>query len=105
MSEKLGPITFGKKEEQIFLGRDFTQQQDYSENTAVAIDAEVRRIILESYERAKKILTTNLELLHKVAQRLLEKESLDGSDIDALVREFGGNSGQPLAAAPATANA
>jgi len=105
MSEKLGPITFGKKEEQIFLGRDFTQQQDYSENTAVAIDAEVRRIILESYERAKKILTTNLELLHKVAHKLLEKESLDGSDIDALVREFGGNSGQPLAAAPATANA
>jgi cell division protease FtsH len=105
MSEKLGPITFGKKEEQIFLGRDFTQQQDYSENTAVAIDAEVRRIIMESYERAKKILTTNLGLLHKVAQQLLEKESLDGSDIDALVREFGGNSGQPLAAAPATANA
>ena len=105
MSEKLGPITFGKKEEQIFLGRDFTQQQDYSENTAVAIDAEVRRIILESYERAKKILTTNLGLLHKVAHKLLEKESLDGSDIDALVREFGGNSGQPLAAAPATANA
>jgi len=105
MSEKLGPITFGKKEEQIFLGRDFTQQQDYSENTAVAIDAEVRRIILECYERAKKILTTNLGLLHKVAQQLLEKESLDGSDIDALVREFGGNSGQPLAAAPATANA
>jgi cell division protease FtsH len=105
MSEKLGPITFGKKEEQIFLGRDFTQQQDYSENTAVAIDAEVRRIILESYERAKKILTTNLELLHKVAHKLLEKETLDGSDIDALVRDFGGNSGQPLAAAPATANA
>ena len=105
MSEKLGPITFGKKEELIFLGRDFNQQQDYSENTAVAIDAEVRRIILESYERAKKILTTNLELLHKVAHKLLEKESLDGSEIDALVREFGGNSGQPLAAAPATANA
>ncbi len=105
MSEKLGPITFGKKEEQIFLGRDFTQQQDYSESTAVAIDAEIRRIILESYERAKKILTTNLGLLHKVAQKLLEKESLDGSDIDALVREFGGNSGQPLAAAPAPANA
>ena len=103
MSEKLGPITFGKKEEQIFLGRDFTQQQDYSENTAVAIDAEVRRIIMESYERAKKILTTNLGLLHKVAHELLEKETLDGSDIDALVREFGGNSGQPLAAAPANA--
>jgi cell division protease FtsH len=105
MSEKLGPMTFGKKEEQIFLGRDFTQQQDYSESTAVAIDAEVRRIIMESHERAKKILTTNLELLHKFAKTLLEKESLDGSEIDALVREFGGNGGQPLAASPATANA
>ncbi len=104
MSEKLGPMTFGKKEEQIFLGRDFTQQTDYSEDTATAIDSEIRRIILESYERAKKILTTNLELLHKVAQRLLEKESLDGSEIDALVREFGGNGGQPLAASPAPAN-
>ena len=101
MSEKLGPMTFGKKEEQIFLGRDFTQQADYSEDTAVAIDTEIRRIIMESYERAKKILTTNLDLLHKVAQRLLEKESLDGSEIDALVREFDGNGGQPLAAAPA----
>lgn len=104
MSEKLGPMTFGKKEEQIFLGRDFTQQQDYSEDTAIAIDAEVRRIIMESYERAKKILTTNLGLLHKVAEKLLEKESLDGSEIDALVREFGGNGGQPLAAAPTSAN-
>ncbi len=103
MSDKLGPMTFGKKEEQIFLGRDFTQQQDYSEDTAVAIDAEIRRIIMESYERAKKILTTNRELLHRVAEKLLEKESLDGSEIDALVREFGGNDGQPLAAFPATA--
>ncbi len=105
MSEKLGPMTFGKKEEQIFLGRDFTQQQDYSEATAVTIDSEVRRIITESHERAKKILTTNLELLHKVAKTLLERESLDGSEMDALVREFGGNGGQPLAASPATANA
>jgi cell division protease FtsH len=105
MSEKLGPLTFGKKEEQIFLGRDFTQQQDYSESTAVAIDDEIHRIIVESHERAKKILTTNLGLLHKVAKTLLEKETLDGSEMDALVREFGGNGGQPQAASPATANA
>ena len=65
MSEKLGPMTFGKKEEQIFLGRDFTQQQDFSEGTAMEIDSEVRRIILESYHRAKDILSTNIELLHK----------------------------------------
>lgn len=104
MSDKLGPMTFGKKEEQIFLGRDFTQQQDYSESTAVEIDAEVRRIILECYRRAKNLLGENLELLHKIAQRLLEKEVLDGSEIDALVREYGGNGGNPLTPTPATAH-
>src|SRR5689334_1520774 len=96
MSEKLGPMTFGKKEEQIFLGRDFTQQQDYSESTAVEIDAEVRRIIQASYLRARDLLHTNLHLLHKIAEKLLEKESLDGAEIDALVQEFGGNGGSPL---------
>jgi cell division protease FtsH len=90
MSEKLGPMTFGKKEEQIFLGRDFTQQQDYSESTAVEIDNEIRRIIRECYQRAKDLLKANLMLLHKIAEKLLEKESLDGPEIDALVREFGG---------------
>jgi cell division protease FtsH len=96
MSEKLGPMTFGKKEEEIFLGRDFTQKVDYSENTAIEIDAEVRRIIQESYHRAKELLKTNLRLLHKVAETLLEKEVLDGSEIDTIVREFGGNGGDPL---------
>ena len=105
MSEKLGPMTFGKKEEQIFLGRDFTQQQDYSESTAVEIDAEVRRIILQSYQRAKDILSNNLHLLHKIAEKLLEKEVLDGSEIDALVQEFGGNGGDPLAPLAVTAHA
>jgi cell division protease FtsH len=96
MSEKLGPMTFGKKEEEIFLGRDFTQKVDYSENTAIEIDAEVRRIIQESYHRAKDLLKSNLRLLHKVAETLLEKEVLDGSEIDAIVRDFGGNSGGPM---------
>ena len=103
MSEKLGPMTFGKKEEEIFLGRDFTQKVDYSENTAIEIDAEVRRIIQESYHRAKDLLKTNLRLLHKVAEMLLEKEVLDGSEIDAIVREFGGNGGAPLASSAAAA--
>jgi cell division protease FtsH len=103
MSEKLGPMTFGKKEEEIFLGRDFTQKVDYSENTAIEIDAEVRRIIQDSYHKAKEILKTNLRLLHKVAESLLEKEVLDGSEIDAIVREFGGNGGDPLAPSAAAA--
>jgi len=101
MSEKLGPMTFGKKEEEIFLGRDFTQKVDYSESTAIEIDAEVRRIIQESYHRAKELLRTNIRLLHKVAESLLEKEVLDGSEIDAIVREYSGNGGAPLSSASA----
>jgi cell division protease FtsH len=101
MSEKLGPMTFGKKEEEIFLGRDFTQKVDYSESTAIEIDAEVRRIIQDSYLKAKDLLKANLRLLHKVAETLLEKEVLDGSEIDAIVREFNGNGGAPLS--PSTA--
>jgi len=96
MSEKLGPMTFGKKEEEIFMGRDFTQKVDYSKSTAIEIDAEISRIIHESYQRAKKLLTTNLRLLHKVAEQLLEKEVLDGSEIDAIVRAFNLNGGDPL---------
>ncbi len=103
MSEKLGPMTFGKKEEEIFLGRDFTQKVDYSENTAIEIDAEVRRIIQESYHRAKDLLKTNLRLLHRIAEALLEKEVLDGSEIDAIVRDFGGNGGDPLTPSAAAA--
>jgi len=103
MSERLGPMTFGSKEEQIFLGRDFTQQQQYSESTAIEIDSEIRRLILQCYERAKDLLKSNLGLLHKVAEKLLEKEVLDGSEIDALAREFNGDPSIPIA--PAAANA
>lgn len=103
MSEKLGPMTFGKKEEEIFLGRDFTQKTDYSKNTAIEIDAEIRRIIQNSYHRAKDLLTTNLSLLHKIAEKLLEKEVLDGSEIDAIVRAFGANGGDPFTSSSAAA--
>jgi len=103
MSEKLGPMTFGKKKEEIFLGRDFTQKVDYSENTAIEIDAEVRRIIQESYHRAMDLLKTNLRLLHQVAEKLLEKEVLDGSEIDAIVKGFGGNGGDPFTPSSAAA--
>jgi cell division protease FtsH len=103
MSEKLGPMTFGKKDEEIFLGRDFTQQTDYSKSTAIEIDAEIRRIIQESYYRAKELLTANLRLLHEVAEKLLEKEVLDGSELDAIVRAFRGNGGDPFTSSNAAA--
>jgi cell division protease FtsH len=101
MSEKLGPMTFGKKEEQIFLGRDFTQIQDYSESTAVEIDHEVRRIIIDSYERARGLLKGNIDLLHRVAERLLEREVLDGAEIDEIVRVFQEGQGAALSVAGA----
>jgi cell division protease FtsH len=97
MSEKLGPMTFGKKEEEIFLGRDFGQKTDYSKNTAIEIDAEISRIIQESYYRAKDLLKTHVRLLHEVAEKLLEKEVLDGSEIDAIVRAFTLDNGDPFA--------
>jgi cell division protease FtsH len=89
MSERLGPMTFGKKEEQIFLGRDFTQLQDYSEGTAVEIDKEVRRLIGDSYEKAKALVAANLPALHRIAELLLEKEVLDGPEIDEILQQVG----------------
>ena len=89
MSEKLGPMTFGKKDEQIFLGRDFTQMKEYSEKTAVEIDTEVRGIIMHAYERAKALLQANIEVLHKMAERLLEKEVLDGAEVTDIIQRFG----------------
>src|SRR5262249_19808586 len=86
MSEKLGPITLGKKEEQIFLGRDFTQMQDYSDSTAVEIDDEIRRILNESYQRAKSLLAENIDMLHLLAVQRLEKEVLDGAQIEEILR-------------------
>jgi cell division protease FtsH len=103
MSERLGPMTFGKKEEQIFLGRDFTQMQDYSENTAMEIDGEMHRIITEAYEGAKKLLKRDLAALHKMAEALLEKEVLDGAEIDEIIKLFG--QGDGALATPETAAA
>jgi cell division protease FtsH len=105
MSDKLGPMTFGKKEEEIFLGRDFTQKSAYSKNTAIEIDAEIRRLIQDSYHRAKDLLTTNLRLLHQVAEELLEKEVLNGSELDAIVRAFAANGGDLLTSSSPTATA
>ncbi len=84
MSE-LGPLTFGKKEEQIFLGRDISRHQDYSEETAIKIDQEVKRIILEQYTRAKQIIVENKEALVRLAEALLEHESLDAIQIRRVI--------------------
>ncbi|HYL99699.1 MAG TPA: ATP-dependent zinc metalloprotease FtsH, partial [Blastocatellia bacterium] len=81
----LGPITFGKKEEQIFLGREIAQHQDYSEDTAIKIDQEVKRIVMEQYARAKQIIQENKEALIRLAEALLERESLDSLQIRRLV--------------------
>ena len=90
MSEKIGPLTFGKQEEQIFLGREIAQHRDYSESTAMEIDKAVKRIVLKAYETATRILKENDAALTKIVEALLERESIDGSDIELILK------GQPL---------
>ena len=85
MSDSMGPIAFGQKEEAIFLGREIAQHRDYSEKTAIKIDEEVQRIVDEAYSTAKGILREHEDLLHKIAETLLEKETLDGKEIDAII--------------------
>jgi cell division protease FtsH len=80
MSE-LGPLTFGKKEEQIFLGREINQHRDYSEATAIRIDEEVRRLIGQGYSTAKEILAGNHDIVDRMAAALLEREVIDSNDI------------------------
>lgn len=85
MSEKLGPLTFGKREEMIFLGREIAQHQDYSEQTAVEIDREVKQIVMTNYDKAKTLIIERIGILHALANALLETEVLDGFQIDAIV--------------------
>ena len=81
----LGPITFGKKEEQIFLGREINQHRDFSEDTAQKIDAEVRRLVDEAYESATDILGNNKEVMHRISAALLEREVLDANEIKLIM--------------------
>ena len=87
MSEKLGPLTFGKKEEEIFLGREIATRRDFSEQVAIEIDHEVKRLVMENYERTKRILTEHMSTLKALAQALLEKEVLDAPEIDQIVQQ------------------
>jgi cell division protease FtsH len=88
MSDELGPITFGKRDEHIFLGREISQPKDFSEETAKTIDLAIKNLVLGSYERAKGLLTSHRAELQTLAQALLEKETLDGQEIGALLASF-----------------
>jgi cell division protease FtsH len=85
MSEKLGPLTFGQKEDSVFLGRDFTTKRDVSDQVALEIDLEIKRFVTENYERARRVLTEQMTSLKALAEALLEKEVLDAPEIDQIL--------------------
>jgi cell division protease FtsH len=85
MSETLGPLAYGQNEEEIFLGREITKHQDYSEKTAQEIDNEIKKIITTAEKRAEQILTDNIDMLHKLSKELLEREILDSEEIDKIM--------------------
>ncbi|MEE8448689.1 MAG: ATP-dependent zinc metalloprotease FtsH [Thermodesulfobacteriota bacterium] len=89
MSDKLGPLTFGKKDELIFLGKELAQHQEYSEKTAQEIDEELKRMVFQCYQQAKAILEANIHVLHCVAKALLEKEVLDAQELNKIVQTAG----------------
>ncbi|MHB8930172.1 MAG: ATP-dependent zinc metalloprotease FtsH [Melioribacteraceae bacterium] len=86
MSDKLGPIAYGAKEEEIFLGREITKHKDFSEQTAQDIDSELKKIVMNGMDRAEKILSENIDVLHRLSKELLDREILDGEEIDKIMR-------------------
>ena len=88
MSERIGPLAVGDKEQEIFLGREFAQRREISERTAQMVDDEVKRLIDEAYARATEILNGNRELLDRIATALLERETIDREDLDRLVKDL-----------------
>ncbi len=87
MSKELGPIQYGKREEMVFLGRDIGEHRNYSDDVAFQIDKEVRKLVEEGYERARQVLTTYMEQLHQISALLLEKETVDGAEIEEFFHE------------------
>ena len=85
MSDKMGPLTYGAKEEQVFLGKDMSSQKNFSDQTAKLIDQEVKTLVMDGYTRATDLLTKNRDVLEKMAQALLERETLDGQDIKDII--------------------
>jgi cell division protease FtsH len=86
MSDELGPLSFGRREEQVFLGKDISQSRDYSEQTALTIDREIRNFVEVNHKRAKQIVTDNVEALKRIAEALIEYETIDGEEVDQLIR-------------------
>ncbi|SNB45143.1 ATP-dependent zinc metalloprotease FtsH [Geobacter sp. DSM 9736] len=99
MSDKLGPVSFGKKDEQIFLGREMATQKNYSEATAVEIDVEIRRIVDENYARVLQLLRDKIDVLHKLSLELIVKENLSGDEVDRIIKEVS-LAGAPQATPP-----
>jgi cell division protease FtsH len=85
MSEKIGPLTFGKKEEHVFLGKEMGQSRDFSEQTARDIDFEIRKVVNDNYMRAKELLTGRMDTLHSLSKKLLEEEVMNAQEIDQIV--------------------
>jgi cell division protease FtsH len=96
MSDEMGPLTFGKKEEQIFLGREIAQHQDYSEDTALKIDQEVKRFVTANYRRAHELLTAHKSKLEQIAEALLSREVLDAEQVKRLAAGLPLEDPQPL---------
>ena len=90
MSEELGPLTFGHKSEEVFLGRDISRDRNYSDAIAFAIDKEASQYMESCYQKAEKILTDNMDKLHQIAERLMEKETLEADEFEAIM------TGQPI---------
>ncbi len=86
MSETLGPLAFGGRGEEVFLGREFVQHKEYSEDTAKLIDSEVKRIVQDAYDRAKLFLKDNMDVLHRISEALLDRETLTGEEVEQLMR-------------------
>jgi cell division protease FtsH len=106
MSDKLGPLHFGKPQGEVFLGRDFNDSsKDYSEQTAVEIDGEVKTIVTANYDRARKIVVDNLDKLKALAEALLEYETVDGAEIDSIFQGRRLDRKPPLPSASARAAA
>ena len=89
MSDRMGPVNYGKDEEHIFLGREIAKHRDFSEKTAQDIDEELKHLVHGCYERAKELLSANIDTLHAIANGLLEKETLDGPEIDIIIKDSG----------------
>lgn len=97
MSEKLGPLNYGKKDEHIFLGKELARYRDFSEKTAQEIDEELRNVVKGCFDRARGILSERIQALHSIASNLLEKEALDGQEIDVIIRDSLGEQGHTVA--------